>query len=209
MDLFGFRHLAGWLDRERQAAMLDEIVKVIEDAPFYQPTMPRSGRAMSVRMTNCGTLGWFTDKCGYRYERAHPKTGRRWPAIPQMLLDLWRDVADFPALPEVCLVNYYKSDARMGLHRDEDEEELTAPVISISLGDDCRFRIGGAQRRDATRSLVLKSGDVVVLGGDARLCFHGVDRIVAGTSDLLGKHPAIFPDGGRINLTLRCVQKAI
>ncbi len=208
MDHSGVRNLAGWLEHDRQVLLLDEIVNVIGEAPLYQPTMPQSGRPMSVLMANCGVLGWFTDKRGYRYEEVHPETGQRWPAIPQILIDLWQEVADFPAPPEACLINYYGQDARMGLHRDEDEEEFSAPVVSISLGDDCRFRIGGMQRRDPTRSMILKSGDVVILGGNSRLCFHGVDRIVAGTSDLLGNYPALFPDGGRINLTLRRVHIA-
>ena len=208
MDHSGFRNLAGWLDRDRQALLLGEIVNVIAEAPLYRPTMPRSGRPMSVLMTNCGALGWYTDKRGYRYEKLHPETGRAWPPIPQILMDLWRELADFPALPEACLINYYRHDARMGLHRDEDEDEIAAPVVSVSLGDDCRFRIGGRQRRDPTRSMILRSGDVVVLGDDARLAFHGVDRIVPGTSDLLGQYGSVFAEGGRINLTLRRVKRA-
>ena len=163
---------------------------------------------MSVLMTNCGELGWLTDKRGYRYEQVHPETGQPWPPIPPMLLDLWRKVADFQAPPEACLINYYQPGARMGPHRDEDEEELAAPVVSVSLGDDCRFRIGGEKRRDPTRSMILHSGDVVVLGGKSRLAFHGVDRIMPGTSALLRPYNCIFPDGGRVNLTLRRVRRA-
>jgi DNA oxidative demethylase len=154
---------------------------------------------MSVRQTNFGPLGWVTDQAkGYRYEARHPETGAPWPAMPQALLDLWRDVSGYPAPPEACLVNLYRDGARMGLHVDADEAALDAPVVSVSLGDIALFRIGGPKRADATRSFRLSSGDVLVLSGAARQCFHGVDRVVPGTSQLL-------PGGGRINLTLRRV----
>jgi alkylated DNA repair protein (DNA oxidative demethylase) len=173
----------------------------MEQAPLFTPTMPRSGKPMSVRMTNCGPLGWVTDKeGGYRYQTTHPVTGAPWPAMPQALLDLWREVAVYPADPEACLVNFYAGDAKMGLHQDKDEEDFAAPVVSVSLGDSAIFRVGGRTRKDPTRALELKSGDVVVLGGADRLAFHGIDRILPGTSDLL-------PEGGRLNLTLRRVTK--
>ena len=118
--------------------------------------------------------------------------------MPAVMLDLWRTVTDYPAPPEACLVNFYDPDARMGLHVDWDEEAANAPVVSVSLGDDALFRLGGPQRKGKTRSLRLKSGDVVVLGGASRRFYHGVDRIYPGTS-------ALLPRGGRINLTLRRV----
>jgi alkylated DNA repair protein (DNA oxidative demethylase) len=207
MELAGFRILPGWLDRDRQAEIVEAIAGVIAQAPLYRPTVPRSGRPMSVAMTNCGELGWFTDRSGYRYEPRHPVTGRPWPPMPDILMQLWDEVAGYPVRPEACLVNYYAAAARMGTHRDEDEDDLAAPVVSVSLGDDCRFRIGGLARRDPTRSLRLRSGDVVVLGGDARLAFHGVDRIMPGSSTLLALRPDLFPGGGRVNLTLRRVRQ--
>src|SRR4029078_5199451 len=189
------------LDFAAQAALLAELRRVIAQAPLFTPTIPPSGKPMSVRMTNCGPLGWVTDKeRGYRYQAAHPVTGRPWPAMPQMLLDLWDEVARYPAPPEACLVNYYGGAAKMGLHQDKDEEDFDAPVLSVSLGDPAIFLAGGRSRRDPTRKFELKSGDVVVLGGEDRLAFHGIDRVLAGTSDLL-------PEGGRINLTLRRVTK--
>jgi alkylated DNA repair protein (DNA oxidative demethylase) len=151
-------------------------------------------------MTNCGPLGWMTDAGGYRYQRNHPETGAPWPPIPQILLATWQDLSSYPHPPEACLVNVYGPAARMGLHQDRDEEDMTAPVISVSLGDSCLFRIGTDRRNDRTRTLRLASGDAVVLGGRARLAFHGVDRIISGTSTLL-------PEGGRINLTLRRVTR--
>jgi alkylated DNA repair protein (DNA oxidative demethylase) len=187
------------LAAEAQIALLGAIREVIAEAPLFTPTMPRSGKPMSVRMTNCGPLGWVTDKeRGYRYQATHPETGRAWPPIPAALIELWRELARYPAPPEACLVNYYAESAKMGLHQDKDEEDFAAPVLSVSLGDTAIFRLGGRSRKDPTRAFELKSGDVVVLGGADRLAYHGIDRILSGTSDLVA-------GGGRFNLTLRRV----
>jgi alkylated DNA repair protein (DNA oxidative demethylase) len=195
----GIRYFPQHFDPAAQAALVEDIRAVVMEAPLYVPVMPNTGKEMSVRMTNCGALGWVTDKeRGYRYQAVHPVTGKPWPPIPQRLLDLWRDVGDFPHDPQACLVNFYSDTARMGLHQDRDEQEFRAPVVSVSLGDACLFRLGGTNRKDKTRSIRLSSGDVVVLGGEGRLAFHGVDRIYPETSTLL-KSP------GRINLTLRRV----
>jgi alkylated DNA repair protein (DNA oxidative demethylase) len=189
------------LDPGAQAALLGEIRRIIAQAPLYTPTMPRSGNPMSVKMTNAGPLGWVTDKeRGYRYQATHPETGKPWPAIPRKLLDLWAALADDPHVPQACLINYYAGAAKMGLHQDRDEEDFTAPVLSVSLGDTGIFRVGGKSRKDPTQKFELKSGDVFVLGGEERLSFHGIDRILPGTSDLL-------EEGGRFNLTLRRVTK--
>jgi alkylated DNA repair protein (DNA oxidative demethylase) len=198
----GIRYLPDYFDRAAQAALVDDIRRIVEAAPLYVPAMPKTGKEMSVRMTNCGELGWVTDKeGGYRYQPTHPITGEPWPPIPDMLLDLWRAVADHPGPPQACLVNFYSDKAKMGLHQDRDESDFSAPVVSVSLGDDCLFRVGGTKRNDATQSFRLRSGDVVVLGGEGRLAFHGVDRIYPSTSTLL-------KNGGRINLTLRRVTKS-
>lgn len=158
---------------------------------------------MSVRMTNAGPLGWVTDKeRGYRYQATHPETGKPWPAIPKMLLDLWAARAGYPHPPEACLINYYASAAKMGLHQDRDEEDFAAPVLSVSLGDTGIFRVGGKTRKSPTQKYELKSGDLFVLGGEDRLAYHGIDRILPGTSDLLA-------EGGRFNLTMRRVTKPI
>lgn len=194
----GVRHIPGYLDRTGQQALLDDIREVVRQAPLYRPEMPRSGKPLSVRMTNCGDLGWVADKTGYRYQGRHPVTGAPWPPIPDRLMTLWIDLSGTEKLPQACLVNYYDTGARMGLHQDRDEEDLSAPVLSVSLGDACLFRIGGTTRGEPTRSFRLESGDIVVLGGESRLAFHGVDRIYPMTSTLL-------KDGGRINLTLRRV----
>lgn len=197
----GFRILPGRLDRQAQEALVVAVRAAVAAAPLYRPQMPRTGRPFSVRMTNCGVLGWVSDRAGYRYQPNHPETGRPWPPIPVALLALWEELAGFPHPPEACLVNFYDANARLGLHRDEDEAEFAAPVLSVSLGDTCLFRIGGLERSDPTRSIRLSSGDVVLLAGAARLAYHGVDRIYPATSTLLSA-------GGRVNLTLRRVTPA-
>ena len=199
MILEGFRYLPGYLDREAQNVLLAAIREVIRQAPLYTPTMPRSGKPLSVRMTNAGPLGWVSDKDGgYRYQPTHPVTGKPWPAVPSPLLQLWTELSGYGAPPEACLVNYYAAEARLGSHVDADEENTAAPVLSVSLGDSASFHVGGLKRADSKTRITLSSGDVVVLGGAARRAYHGIDRILAGTSDLL-------IEGGRINLTLRRV----
>lgn len=195
----GVLHLPGHLSHEMQQGLLAAIRDVVRQAPLYVPVMPRTGKEMSVRMTNCGSLGWVTDKeRGYRYQPTHPVTANAWPPIPDMLQRLWCELADYPQPPQACLVNFYDGEAKMGLHQDRDEADFAAPVVSVSLGDDCLFRVGGTRRIDKTVSFRLQSGDVVVLGGESRLAFHGVDRIYPGTS-------ALLKNDGRINLTLRRV----
>jgi alkylated DNA repair protein (DNA oxidative demethylase) len=185
-------------DAAVQAALVADVFAKIEAASFYKPLMPGSGKPFSVEETNFGTLGWISDRNGYRYEPLHPVTKQPWPAIPDVLLDLWSVTTGYDAPPECCLVNFYRGNARMGLHQDKDEAALDAPVLSVSLGDTAVFRIGGTRRQGATRSLKLSSGDVLAFGGPARLAYHGVDRVLGGTSRLIS-------GGGRINLTLRRV----
>jgi alkylated DNA repair protein (DNA oxidative demethylase) len=196
----GLRLLPGFLDLERQEALIVVLREVVRQAPLFTPVMPGTGKPFTVRMTNCGPLGWMSDGRGYRYQPTHPLTGQPWPPMPDILTRAWAELADYPDPPQACLVNYYGPAARMGLHQDRDEEDFAAPVISFSLGATCRFRIGGTMRTAPTRSFLLASGDVLVLAGASRLAFHGVDRIIGGTSMLL-------PDGGRINLTLRRVSR--
>jgi len=198
----GFRHLPGYLRPDRQARLLAQIREAIVAAPLFAPIMPHTGKPFSVRMSNCGPLGWVSDqRGGYRYQGVHPDTDRPWPAMPTALVEIWQDVSGYPVPPEACLINYYAAGARMGSHRDQDEEDPAAPVVSVSLGDDATFHVGGARRTDPKRRMLLKSGDVVVLGGAARMSYHGIDRIHPGTSTLL-------PEGGRLNLTLRRVTRA-
>ncbi len=196
----GVRHSPGHLSRDDQVALLEAIRAVVAAAPLFQPVMPRTGKPLSVRMTNCGGLGWVADRAGYRYQPTHPVTGAPWPAMPPQLLRIWEEMSGFDHPPEACLVNFYETGTKMGLHQDRDEEDLAAPVVSISLGDDCLFRVGETTRGGRTTSIRLQSGDIVVLGGEGRLAYHGVDRIYSATS-------ALLKNGGRINLTLRRVTR--
>jgi alkylated DNA repair protein (DNA oxidative demethylase) len=196
----GLVYRPGYFDTASQNALVAAIREVLRAAPLFQPVMPRTGKPFSVRMSNCGPLGWVADKRGYRYQRQHPDTGQPWPPMPAMLKDLWSDVSGHIAPPEACLINHYEPGTRMGLHQDSDEEAQDASVVSVSLGDTALFRFGGAVRGGKTQSIKLQSGDVLVMGGESRMIYHGVDRIVEGSSHLL-RHP------GRINLTLRRVTR--
>ncbi|WP_195820981.1 alpha-ketoglutarate-dependent dioxygenase AlkB family protein [Roseobacter sp. MH60115] len=194
LTVAGFEIHDTYLTSDAQRALLDALREVVRAAPLVDPVTP-SGKKMSVRMTAAGQYGWITDRQGYRYAPQHPQ-GTPWPAIPESVLDIWRDLTGLARIPDCCLINYYGEGARMGLHQDKDEASYDWPVVSISLGDDGLFRMGGPQRGGKTQSIWLKSGDVVVMGGAARLAYHGVDRIRFGSSTLM-------PKGGRINLTLR------
>ncbi len=198
----GFRLAPDYLDLAAQNRVLEILRACVATAPFYRPVMPRTGRPFSVLMTNLGPLGWVSDKSGYRYQAHHPETGKPWPALPDEFLAMWNDLTAWPVPPECCLVNFYRDEkARMGLHRDEDEEDKHAPVLSISLGDTAVFRMGGLERRGPTQSVKLTSGDAVILEHEARHAYHGIDRVLWGSSSLLR-------DGGRINLTFRRVTPA-
>lgn len=200
----GCAYLPGYFGATEQIELTRDIKRILDQAPLFQPRMPRTGKPFSVRMSNCGTLGWVSDAAlGYRYQATHPDTGAPWPAMPTALLSLWRAVAGPAEPPEACLINYYARDTKMGSHKDADEKDFSAPVVSVSLGDAAAFHIGGLQRTDPKQRIRLTSGDVFVLGGASRLAYHGIDRIYAGTSGLLAQ--AGLADGGRINLTLRRV----
>ncbi len=196
LELNGVRIIQGALDPEAQARLLEDIRCILRAAPLFQPVTP-TGRPLSVRMSAAGEFGWVSDRKGYRYEPIHP-AGNPWPPIPPSLFLLWEKYSNSACKPECCLVNWYAPDAKMGLHQDNDEADLTQPVLSISLGDEARFRVGGQNRSDPTRSVWLKSGDIAVLQGAARLAFHGIDKLRPNSSRLM-------PNGGRVNLTLRVV----
>jgi DNA oxidative demethylase len=195
MEINGFRLFPTALDLAAQTRLVEQVLDAARDAPFYRPATP-GGKAMSVLQTSFGPLGWTTDRAGYRYEPNHPETGRPWPPMPDELAEIWRRYAGDAPAPDSCLINLYRGEARMGLHQDADEADFAVPVLSISLGDTAVFRLGGASRGDPTRTVRLSSGDVCILAGPSRRCFHGVDRILAGSSRLV-------PGGGRINLTMR------
>jgi len=195
MQINGFRFFPAAIAPPLQAALVEAVMAAAVAAPFYRPLTP-GGKAMSVLQTSFGPLGWTTDRAGYRYESRHPTTGSPWPVMPEALVALWRRYAESDREPDSCLINLYGAHARMGLHQDADEADFNVPVLSISLGDTAVFRLGGATRQEPTRTLRLASGDICALGGAARRAFHGVDRIIAGSSRLI-------PGGGRVNLTIR------
>ena len=186
----------GCLNRQAQKKLVKEIRQVVTVAPLFSPLTPW-GKPMRVKMTSAGKYGWYSDKRGYRYEKQHPEGGN-WADLPDTVLSIWHDLVSPDKDPDCCLVNFYGENTRMGLHQDKDESDFSWPVLSVSLGDAALFRIGGTSRTDPTESVWLESGDVAILGGDARLAFHGIDRIKFGSSSLL-------PKGGRINLTCRVV----
>lgn len=196
MDVNGCRVLKGFLDLKAQQMIVADIRRVVETAPLFSPLTPW-GKPMSVGMSSAGKYGWYTDKTGYRYEAKHPN-GSPWPDIPVSVIEVWSSVVTNLRLPDCCLINYYKKAAKMGLHQDKDEQDFSWPVLSISLGDTGVFRVGGTSRKNPTQSVNLESGDVAILGGNARLAYHGIDRIKFGSSTLLN-------GGGRLNLTLRVV----
>lgn len=198
----GLTHWPAHISEADQVALVGDLRRVIAQAPLIRP-VTRWGKPMSVRMTAAGRLGWVIEGGRYTYRPKHPETGRPWPQIPEGVLRVWRDLSSWNGDPDCCLINWYGEGAKMGLHRDADEGDAAfdAPVLSISLGDPARFRFGGTERGGPTRSLILRSGDVLAMGGASRLIYHGVDRISFRGSDLL-------PNGGRINLTLRVVKSA-
>ena len=185
----------------RDAALKDDVARVAAGAPFRHLVTP-GGFRMSVAMTNCGELGWISDRRGYRYDPVDPESGVRWPALPESFRALARDAAARAGydnfVPDACLVNRYAPGARLSMHQDRDEKDLRAPIVSVSLGLRATFLWGGDERADKSRKLALRHGDVVVWGGASRLRFHGVLALQEG------EHP--FAGGHRINLTFRKVR---
>lgn len=196
LNLRGFLIYKSLISVDEQAEIVSNIRAGLPQAPMFSPRTAW-GKPMSVQMSSAGRYGWYSDSKGYRYEPKHPN-GNEWPEIPASVLHIWDEVSGVARQPDCCLINHYREKARMGLHQDNDEQDFEFPVVSISLGDDALFRIGGTDRKDKTESIWLSSGDVCVMGGEARLAYHGIDRIRFGTSTLL-------KNAGRINLTLRVV----
>lgn len=196
LKIAGFELFKACVAPDAQKVLIAQLRQVARAAPMRAP-VTRWGKPMRVKMTSAGRVGWISDAQGYRYETRQPN-GEAWPPIPAAVLEIWHSVTGHARLPDCCLVNFYGVDARMGLHQDRDEGDFGWPVVSISLGDDALFRMGGIERGGKTQSAWLSSGDVVVMGGAARLAYHGVDKVRFGSSSLL-------PGGGRINITLRVV----
>jgi DNA oxidative demethylase len=191
------RGFAKLLEADLIAALHD----VVAQAPFRHMVTP-GGHQMSVAMTNCGSLGWVTDRTGYRYDANDPESGRPWPAMPPSLRELAGQAATSAGFggfsPDACLINRYQPGARMSLHQDKDEDDFGAPIVSVSLGLPAIFLFGGLKRSDKPRRFRLEHGDVVVWGGPARLVFHGVAPLAGGEHALMGRQ--------RINLTFRKVR---
>ncbi len=191
--------LRGRLSRAEQAEFVRLAFEVADDAPFYTPVM-RGGAPFRVQMTSAGDIGWLSDEAGYRYARVHPETKRPWPEIPEPITSFAKAAAleaGFSGFtPDSCLFNLYRSDGKLGIHRDHVEQDRVSPIVSVSLGDSCVFKFGGLSKGGPFTDWTLVSGDVVVFGGPSRLAWHGVSKILRGTSDLI-------PGGGRMNLTVR------
>jgi len=182
------------------ASLVEETARIAAQAPFRHLITP-GGFTMSVAMTNCGAVGWVSDRRGYRYDPIDPDTGAAWPAIPQAFLDLAASAAaeaGFPAyVPDACLINRYLAGAKLSLHQDRDEKDAWAPIVSVSLGLPAVFLWGGKRRGDPVRRLRVENGDVAVWGGPARFVYHGVAPLKEGQHPLTGN--------ARINLTFRKV----
>ena len=195
----GVRHMPAYLSRSVQEALVEEVRSIVQQAPLFVPAMPRTGKQMSVRMTNCGSLGWVSSVTGYRYDAVDPDNGNRWPRLPRAFLRLAKDAAARAGfagfVPDACLVNRYEPGARLTLHRDRNERDFEAPIVSVSLGLPATFLFGGLARSDRPLRVQLHHGDTVVWGGPARLRYHGVAALKAGEHDRMGAQ--------RINLTLR------
>jgi alkylated DNA repair protein (DNA oxidative demethylase) len=184
--------------RDQAAALVAAVNEIAAAAPFRNMVTP-GGHTMSVAMTNCGRLGWVTDRRGYRYDPFDPRTGRTWPPIPLLFRRIATEAAaagGFPGFqPDVCLMNRYEPGTKLSLHRDEDERDMTQPIVSVSLGIPAVFLFGGDKRTDRPRRIGLESGDVVVWGGPDRLVYHGVAPLAEAEHPLTGNR--------RINLTFR------
>jgi alkylated DNA repair protein (DNA oxidative demethylase) len=180
------------------AALYAAVGKIAAVSPFRHMLTP-GGLRMSVAMTNCGEAGWITDRSGYRYSRQDPATGQQWPEMPALLQSVAARSAAQAGFagfaPDVCLINRYEPETKLSLHRDEDERDLGAPVVSVSLGLPAIFLWGGLSRKDRPARIRLESGDVVVWGGPARLTYHGIAPLADGEHPLTGRR--------RINLTFR------
>ena len=188
------RGFAGALEQE----LLDGLLRIAAVSPFRHMVTP-GGFPMSVAMTNCGRAGWITERSGYRYDASDPQTGQPWPELPEIFTELATRAAEAGGYggftPDACLINRYEPGARMSLHQDRNERDFSQPIVSVSLGLACRFLFGGVRRADQAQRVALQSGDVVVWGGPARLRFHGVAPLAAGSHPLTG--------GTRYNLTFR------
>jgi alkylated DNA repair protein (DNA oxidative demethylase) len=197
----GFFLLKSKLTKVVQQEILAAARTVVVQAPLFRPTMP-SGQSFNYSMTNCGDLGWVADRSGYRYQQTHPETRKRFPVMPQVIrelaISLAKETGNNDFYPQSCLINLYNKGEKLGMHQDNTKENLSAPIISISLGDSGIFVLGGLLRTDETKQYIVQSGDVIMMGSESRNYFHSFKGIVPNTSHLI-------KNGGRLNLTIRQV----
>lgn len=193
-------HLKHYLNLPQQRRFLELARQIASTSPLFQPLM-YSGKKINCQMTSCGDFGWISDRNGYRYDRLHPSTHKPFPPMPKEFSDLAikiaKSVGEFDYKPQSCLINYYQKSGKLGIHQDNTEHNLLPAIISISLGDDAIFAIGGKKYSDPVSEITLKSGDVFVLHGDSRLFFHGIKKIIPSSN--------LLKNGGRLNLTIRQV----
>lgn len=202
MKIEGVTLLRNYLSKETQESMIASLRKVMREAPLFTPTMA-DGRKFRYQMTNCGVYGWLADTQGYRYTREDPRTSKPWPEMPEIIssaaINAAASVGELNYRPETCLINFYANEKeRLGIHQDNTEKNLTAAIVSFSLGDSGVFQIGGFNRSDPTQDMLLHRGDCLIMHGVGRMRYHALKQIIAGSGDL--------PKGGRINLTVRTVE---
>ncbi len=195
----GFKVIKSGISGSLQGRCHDSVSLVAEQAPWTHPTT-KSGGIYSARMTNCGQVGWWSDKHGYRYTKTDPRSGKPWPAMPALFNETLKtvlaktDASEFQ--PDACLMNHYENGAKMGLHQDKDEADFSHPIVTICLGAAADFLIGGLKRSDKPQTVLVESGDVIIMDGESRMRFHGIRKIYPDTSPLAGLN-------GRISLTFR------
>lgn len=195
----GIFHLTGKLDSQHQSALIDATRHLSKSAEFSHPTT-KSGGTYSAEITNCGQVGWWSDVRGYRYTEIDPRSGRAWPDMPKLFLDTLDSILSETVAegfePDACLINHYVKGAKMGLHQDKDERDFSHPIVTVSLGAAADFLIGGLKRSDPSQVILVESGDVLIMGGESRMRFHGIRKIYPGSSPIAGVE-------GRLSLTFR------
>lgn len=199
----GITVLPNFLSQRDQIKFVETTRQIVSEAPLTAPKM-WNGSKFKVKVTSCGSYGWFADERGYKYLTKHPLTQKPFPKMPKVFYDFAKKCAEEVLLvnykPQTCLINYYQNETgRLGLHVDDTEEDLTSPIVTLSLGDSCVFVVGGLERKDKIQKIVLHSGDVVIMHRQGRMLYHGVEKLLPGTSKLLRT-------GGRLSLTFRKVK---
>lgn len=200
----GLKLYKNYLSLEKQEQLVQIIHNILPEAPFFKAISPRK-KPLGSLMTNMGEFGWYADATdGYKYINHHPNTQKKWPGIPVEIMNIWRKLADYPIDPQCCLINYYnEQNPNLGMHKDLDEQDFKAPVLSISLGNTCSFRYSTSPKSQSpSKTIKLESGTILVMGGESRLIYHSVNKVFFGSNKLLDSSFGL----GRLNLTLRVVK---